>query len=211
MPKDTSAPPEAEACLTTSRASSYNGGTLIVASVTDRAAHEALLCDPDGYRPSECARCGHPTLHIRAYPERRPRGEASDTPICLVQYVCADDDCGATWRMLPGFLARHLWRRWSTVERIVEDVPPTPASLPIPERTERRWRARYAAAATALFVLFATSNAASLEAIAMRVTRTGTCAALVAAYADVVQVQPGRRAAAVAEHVHRLERGIRLM
>jgi hypothetical protein len=211
MPNDTSAPPEAEACLTTPRSSSFNGGTLIVASVRDRATHEGLIRDPDGYRPAECARCRHDVLHVCAYPERRPRGEADDPPLRIVQYVCANEACGATWRMLPGFLARHLWRRWATVERVVEDMAPTRSSLPIPKRTERRWRARYASAATVIFVLFATSNAASLEAIAMRLTRTSTRAALVAAYVAVVIVRPGRRLANIAERVDRLQRGIRLM
>ena len=40
-------------------------------SEQDLEAHEHRLCDPDGYRPGRCARCGHGVLHVHCYPERR--------------------------------------------------------------------------------------------------------------------------------------------
>lgn len=50
--------------------SSQNGGTLLAEEVTEAAAHERRLCDPDGYRPERCPRCGHEVLHVHGYRER---------------------------------------------------------------------------------------------------------------------------------------------
>ena len=79
--------------------------------------------------------------------------------LLLVQFRCAG--CGATWRILPKFLARQLWPAWPTVERVVE--PDGMASVPrdtppVPARTRRRWWSRIAAAARVLVVLLAASG-----------------------------------------------------
>ena len=72
---------------------------------------ESRVCDPDGYRPCGCPRCGHAVLHVHGYLERHPRGELGLPGVVrIIQYVCAAAECGATWRILPRFLARHLWR-----------------------------------------------------------------------------------------------------
>ena len=86
----------------------------------------------------------------------------------IVQYVCASAECGATWRILPRFLARHLWRASKTVERVVmpAGIPRSGAAPPIPARTEQRWRARFASAARILVVLLAASGGVALEALA---------------------------------------------
>jgi hypothetical protein len=127
--------------------------------------------------------------------------------------MCAADECNATWRMLPIFLARHLWRVWKTVERVAlpSGAPPPRAMPPVPERTRSRWRARLAATARVLVVLFAASGGLALEAIAARVGLDASRAELVDAYAELADVAPGARLAAVAALAHRLERGIRLM
>jgi hypothetical protein len=136
--------------------------------------------------------------------------------IRVVQYICTSADCGATWRILPRFLARHLWRAWPTVERVVElgerpiEAASAPA-VPIPARTQRRWRARLAATARVLVVLLAVSGGAVLEDLAKRIGVDATRRELVVAYADLAGLAAGERLPALAALVHRLERGIRLM
>ena len=207
-------PPDPEICLVTSRLSRFRGGTLINEDVQDLAAHERRLSDPDGYRPGRCARCGHDVLHVHCYPERHPRGELGMPAVVrIVQYVCAAVECGATWRILPRFLARHLWRAWKTVERVVmpAGMPRSAAAPTIPARTEQRWRARFAASARVLVVLLAASGGGALEALASHVGLDASRAALASAHADVARVEPSARLAELAELVHRLERGLRLM
>jgi len=207
-------PPDPETCLVTSRVSRFKGGTLINEEVHDLETHERRLCDPDGYRPCRCPRCGHGILHVHCYPERHPRGELGLPPVVrIVQYVCAGVGCGATWRILPMFLARHLWRAWKTVERVVmpAGTPPAVGTLAIPPRTEQRWRTRFAASARVLVVLLAASGGVALEALASRTGLDASRAELTAAHADAARAAPGARLAALAELVHRLERGVRLM
>jgi hypothetical protein len=192
--------------------SSFKGGTLIAEGVRDLEAHLRRICDPDGYRPDRCQRCGHDVLHVHCYPERHPRGEPGMPPVVrVVQYICAAAECSATWRILPMFLARHLWRVWKTVERValLGEVPR--AAPPIPERTQCRWRARLAAAARVLVVLFAASGGFVLESIAAQVGLDASRAELVHVYAEQVDVARGAQLAVVAALAHRLERGIRLM
>jgi hypothetical protein len=192
--------------------SSFKGGTLIAEDVHDLDAHLRRIRDPDGYRPDQCPRCGHDVLHLHSYPERHPRGEPGMPPVVqVVQYMCAADECSATWRILPMFLARHLWRAWKTVERVAlpGDVPS--AALPVPERTQYRWRSRLATAARVLIVLLAASGGFVLESVAAQVGLDVSRAELVHAYAEQTDVPRGARLAAVAAVTHRLERGIRLM
>lgn len=205
-------PPDPEICLVTSRVSRFKGGTLIDEDVRDLEAHERRVCDPDRYRPKRCPRCGHDVLHVHCYPERHPRGDSRLPPVVrIAQYVCASADCGATWRILPRFLARHLWRAWTTVERVLEPAPATTTEPLIPERTKRRWRARLAATARVLVVLLAASGGAAFEAISSCVGLDATRGALVAAHAEVASVAAGERLSALAAITHRLERGMRLM
>jgi hypothetical protein len=213
-------PPDPESCLTTSRVSRHKGGTLIDEGVRDLVVHERRVSDPDGYRPASCARCGHRGLHVHCYRERQPRGdERMPAVVRIVQYICAGSGCGATWRILPMFLARHLWRAWATVERVSKpgepavtsgDAPTMPTA-PVPERTERRWRARLAASARVLVVLLASSSGVVLEDLAVRVGVDATRGEFVAAHAALAGVPGGERLSTLAALVHRLERGIRLM
>jgi hypothetical protein len=117
--------------------SSFKGGTLIAEDVYDLDAHLRRICDPDGYRPDRCPRCGHDVLHVHSYPERHPRGEPGMPPVVRVaQYICAAVECSATWHILPMFLARHLWRAWKTVERVALPGEAPSAARAIPERTQ---------------------------------------------------------------------------
>ena len=207
-------PPEPEGCLILSRASRYKGGTLVAEDVTEAVTHRKRLCDPDGYRPAQCPRCGGGVLHVHDYPRRRPRGESGvREEITIVRHICAEPTCEATWRILPAFLARHLWRAWPTVERAVSQAEPPPAgaATPVPRRTRRRWRARLASAAKQLVLVLAMSGGALLEALAKTVGLVATRQALVDAYVHMSSAPIGRRLAGVAALVHRLERGVRLM
>lgn len=206
-------PPDPETCLVTSRVSRFKGGTLIDDEVRDIETHERRVRDPDGYRPCRCPRCGHGVLHVHGYPERYPRGELGVPVIVrIVQYICAAAECGATWRVLPVFLARHLWRGWRTVERVVMPAGvPRSAAAPIPERTKQRWRSRFSASARMLVVLLAASGGPVLEALAARVGLDAARSELAEAHAAVARVDPGARLAALAALLHRLERGVRLM
>lgn len=207
-------PPDPESCLVASRVSSFKGGTLIAEDVRDLDAHQRRLCDPDGYRPDRCPRCDHGVLHVHCYPERHPRGEPGMPLVVQVaQYICVAAGCGATWRILPMFLARHLWRAWKTVERVAlpgAAVSPS-AAPPVPARTRCRWRSRLAAAARVLVVLLAASGGLELEAVAAQVGLDASRAELVRVYAEQTGVVQGARLAAVATVAHRLERGVRLM
>jgi hypothetical protein len=206
-------PPGPEDCLTRSRASSYKGGTLIAEDVRDLPTHQRRLAHPDGYRPDYCPRCGGRVLHVHDYPRRKPLGELGLPPeIPIVRHICADPACAATWRILPAFLARHLWRTWATIERTVteQELPEVPA-VRIPEQTAQRWRARLASMAIQLVVLLATSGGVLLEAIAKRVGLDATRSELVDVHARLAEAPRGRRLADLAAVVHRLERGIRLM
>lgn len=131
----------------------------------------------------------------------------------VVVYQCAEATCGATWRILPMFLARHLWRVWKTVERVAlpGGEPPPSTAPPIPERTLCRWRMRLAAAARVLVVLLAASGGQELEPVAAKVGLDASRAEFVQGYAEQIAIPRGARLAAVAAEIHQLERGIRLM
>jgi hypothetical protein len=88
------------------------------------------MSSPGGYRPDHCTRCGSDRLHVHDYLERKPRGLAMLAMLRIVRFVCANPSCGATWRVLPAFLARHLWWVWRRVERAT--ASPLPAAAPTP-------------------------------------------------------------------------------
>jgi len=212
MSQERPPPPEPEECLIQSRVSRYKGGTLIVEDVLDVATHVRRLADPDGYRPELCPRCGGNVLHRHDYVQRTPRDEEGSTAVRVVRYICAAAGCEATWRMLPAFVARCLWRTWRTVERTTsEAAPPKPHGATLPRRTVQRWRSRLASAARQLVVLLATTGGVLLEGIAKTVGLEATRSALVDAHAGAAASPLGLRLAAVAGLVHRIERGIRLM
>ena len=129
----------------------------------------------------------------------------------ILQFRCAE--CGATWRILPLFLARHLWHAWKAVERAVAPRPELASSSapPIRARTRQRWWSRLASSARALVVALAVSGGTALEDVAKRVGLLGTRAELVDAYDVVAAIASGERLASLGALLHRLERGLRLM
>ena len=123
--------------------------------VHDLAEHQRRLSDADEYRPSACPRCVCAAVHVHMRPERHPRGDPLLPPVVVVlQFRCASEECGATWRVLPLFLARHLWHGWRAVERAVVRGS-SPVGRTIGARTKERWRSRLASSARVLVVLLA--------------------------------------------------------
>jgi hypothetical protein len=201
-------PPQAPKYLERPYPSTQKGGTLIAEDVTDLETHQGRLSDPDGYRPPRCPRCGHGKLHVHDYRSRELLGEPrrrkteGTVSITVVRHRCANPECKAHWRTLPALLARHLRRRWEVVEAATVGSR-RPGLPPVPERTRRRWRTRLRMSARVLTQVLAASGSAALEAIARRVGLSGT-------RLDVV-VADGGPLSAVAELLHRLAPGLRLM
>jgi hypothetical protein len=197
---------QAPACLDRCYPSSQKGGTVIVEDIADLGAHEASLEDPDRYRPAGCRRCGS-KVHIH---DLRPRVLRADPSLAteVLRFRCADRKrCGATWEILPAFLARHLWRSWPTVESAVED----PQRSEVPERTRRRWRARLACSARKLMAVLSTAVhpmwSALLAATGLETRRVD----LVHRYRQQAAPARGRCLAELAGVFHRLSPGVRLM
>lgn len=236
MSHHSSAPTQPEECLTQSRASRYKGGTIIVEEVWSVGEHRRRVADPDGYRPQECRHCGGMSLHVHDYVERHPCGLLGVAVVMVVRYLCVG--CGATWRMLPAFLARHLWWVWRSAEQAVDDSSDQKhacvsaagqdapracsggetsgpecrqARMSVPARTVRRWRSRLASSARQIVTLFATRGTEAVKAVAKTVGLDSSRDMLVRAYGQAFAVAPGARLGAVAALTDRLERGIRLM
>ena len=134
--------------------------------------------------------------------------------VVVLQFRCALDGCGATWRILPAFLARHLWHAWKVVEQVVRPVPTTPAVTArssLAARTRGRWLARWSSAARVLVAVLAVSAGVVLEKIAQRVGLQGTRGELVCVYVAMTAPPASEHLSSLAALVHRLERGIRLM
>ena len=203
------APPAAERCLVLSYASrGQKGGTLIDESVMDLAEHETRMRDPASYRPKEC-RCGGRTLHIHGRRERRMVGSAMADgglgTVTVMVFLCAS--CLATWRVLPAFLTRCLWRAWAVVEGVVAGT--RRADEPrVPERTQRRWLARLAQTARVPGQVLATSGSATLREVAQGVGLDADRRGLAARYAVRFRTS---LLAPLAALLHRLSPGVRLV
>jgi hypothetical protein len=204
-------PPELEACLVRLRPSSQKGGTIVAEDVTDAATHERRLCDPDGYRPLFCPRCLGSTLHVHDYRERVLRAEPGKPVAKIVRHECVT--CEAIWQTLPAFIARHLWRTWRVVERtLTESSMDRPWCWPsIPDRTRRRWSARWRRPAQFLAQVLAVCGGATWATLASVVAPTATCADLTLNYASVQATAEGHLFSSVAALVYRLQPKVRLM
>lgn len=208
MYPDRAAPAAEERCLVLSDASrGSKGGTLIAESVRDVAMHEARMRDPGSYRPEAC-RCGCRRLHIHGRRERKLLGSSvvggGVGTVTVMLFLCVA--CRVTWRVLPAFLARCLWRAWSVVEGVVQGTR-GPAEPVVPPRTARRWRARLAQTARTPGQVLATAGSHALSAVAQAVGLDGHRGALAEAY---VASFGGSLLAPLAALLHRLSPGIRL-
>jgi hypothetical protein len=196
------APPAAQTCLVSNDASrGRKGGTIIDERVRELSVHETMMKNPASYRPAEC-RCGCTRLHLHDRRERRVLG-AGSTVVTVVIFLCAK--CFATWRVLPAFLARCLWRTWG----VVEDALFGEHRSPVPLRTVQRWQARLAQTARAATQALAASGAPMLRVVAQRVGLEASRGALVKAYGEASA--SSSRLAPLAALLHRLSPGLRLM
>jgi hypothetical protein len=130
--------------------------------------------------------------------------------IDIVRYVCASPECRATWRVLPAFVARHLWRRWSTVARTIAGDPGKPMGPPVPARTRRRWKARLASAARQLVHLLGQHDEETVARAASIVGFNSTRHELVELF-TATRVLGVDALADIATTIHVLEPGIRLV
>lgn len=207
MSENRSPPPPAESCLERPRPSSQKGGTLIAEDIVTLEAHRLRLCDPGGYRPAECPGCGHTVVHAHEHRERVLRADVEPV-ITIAIYLCAG--CGGTWRILPRFLARHLWRRWPVVQASTKTTEPLSSGPLVPERTLRRWHARLCSVARSLVVLLAMAGTELLDAVVHAVGLDATRAELAAAYSIAMRAPPSVFAD-LAALAHRLGPGLRLI
>jgi hypothetical protein len=178
--------------------------------------HERCL-DNDGYRPGCCGARGC-TGELQRHQERTRQcrvGVAVALSVLLVAIMifrCAR--CGATWRVLPGFLARCLHREWWVVERVAAtaDVPrkrgePRPREL-APARTRRRWAARLVQAALVPVQVLATSGDMDLRGLAQALGLQAERGEMVERYSAAFGAMSAF--ASLAELLHRLTPGMRL-
>ncbi len=193
-------PPPPPLCLERRYPSSQKGGTLIAGGVLDVSSHAHLMLNPDNYRPAQCRNCRCCVLHVHDRPWRVTRGELGCAGVNILRFICSR--CSATWRIVPEFLARHLWRTWATVCGAVGVPGASIGRDLVPERTRRRWKGRLDSAAGQLGqVLCSCAEAA--------VTTAARGAGLLATRLQVVNAVGGGLAA-VAALVHELAAGVRV-
>lgn len=204
-------PPPAAVCLTRSYASrKIKGGTVIAEDVRDLDTHRKKLLDPDEYRSvvGACRACGSKALHAHCFRERILRGGANEQALAetIRLYRCAaGTTCGAVFTVLPAVIARHLWRRWETVEAAAA------GKLEVPRSTFLRWLGRLGSSAGQIVQAF-TSKATSLisRSFSSALSKAATRRELIEAFRCSLErsVEP---LALLAAWIHRLEPGIRLM
>lgn len=148
-------------------------------------------------------------MHIHGRRERKLRGSAvadgAEATVTVMLFLCVT--CLATWRVLPAFLARYLWRAWEVVEDVVQGTR-GPAEPVVPERTARRWRARLEQTARLPGQVLATAGRQALTAVAQAVGLDGDRRSLASAYAERLKCSLLGPLAAL---LHRLSPGIRLV
>jgi hypothetical protein len=206
----TPSPPPA--CLERSYLSrKIKGGTVIAEDVLDLDTHRDKLADPDTYRaiiPPQ-RHCGG-KLHALCYRHRHLRmargEETSQQTVPVRLFRCSRESCRAVFMVLPAFIARHLWRRWSTVESVCT------GKLQAPKTTAKRWLGRLGSSATLLVQIFL-AQASSLLPPALHSTlaKAAMRFAVVAAFQGAFADQAERSYTLVAAWIHRLQPGIRLM
>lgn len=200
-------------CLRSSyKSRGVKGGTIIAEDVLDVETHRERLLDPDDYREAigYCWTCGSQHFHAHAFRQRklRPAGEQDGPTLeeTIRLYCCAVKSCRAVFTVLPAFIARHLWRAWSTVEEVVSGR--TAAA----KTTTLRWLGRLAADASQLAQAFCALGVGALSAEAVVAARDArTRADLVRRLARADAVTGESPLACVAAWIHRLVPGLRLM
>jgi hypothetical protein len=155
------------------------------------------------------------TLHVHDYRERILRAEPGEPVARVVRHECVG--CDGIWQILPAFIARHLWRSWRVVEHTLTGAGPPPEARqtrqwpPVPERTQRRWHARWLRPARVVAQVLAACGDAAWATLAAALAPEATCADLVLGYAGMRATPTGQLLASVAALVHRLQPKVRLM
>jgi hypothetical protein len=186
------------------RPSSSRGGTLIAAQIEDVQAQHEALAQPDRMRPDGgCPTCGTGRMHVHSRRDRKLYGHIGVASIPVLVFRCAREQCRALWRVLPKFLARHLWRAWPTVADALERRPGT--SCTVPRQTRRRWRARLRERAAVLVAVLATSGNGTLVQQAAALGSGALRREVLAAFGGPHQLPT------LAALVHRLVPGVRVM
>lgn len=179
----------------------YKGGTLIAPQVVTFDHHHAALTNSDLVRPRQCAACEWMVLHVHGRRTRKLDGLGSQTTDILV-FRCARPECRVTWRVLPAFLARHLWRTWDAVSDALGMDRTRSSSTP--KRTRRRWVRRLCEQAATLVVVLGQLGPARPLAVA--------ALGLDATRRDVVEAFGGlAKLAKLAVRVDHLVPGVRVM
>jgi hypothetical protein len=185
------------------RPSSSRGGTLIAKEVEDLASQRQALAEPERVRTAGgCPTCGTGRLHVHSRRERTLAGHAEAASVLVLVFRCARLECRALWRVLPKFLARHLWRAWSTVAEAVADEV---ERSPVPRRTRQRWRARLRERAAVLVAVLGASGDAMLVARARRLGSAAQRGEVLTAFGGLCMLPM------LAALVHDLVRGVRVM
>ena len=140
-------------------------------------------------------------MHVHDYRTRKPRGDEDWPPVIdTLRFQCAV--CDAVWLVLPVFLARHLWRVWTTVGVILGSGERRRVS--VPRQTRQRWLARVETSGRKL----ASVLAVSAEALARLVTGLGPDPTR----AEVIDALDGPGCLAdAAELIDRLAAAVRVM
>lgn len=180
------------------RGDKYVGGTLIAESITTPEQHAVALANPDLERPVGCPACGSPHLHVH---ERRTRLLDGLGSACIDILIFRCARCRVVWRVLPAFLARHLWRTW---DRVVEALDDACSRSSTPARTRRRWLRRLRERATMLVVTLAQLGPARSPPLA-KLSYDATRRALILAFGGFARLP------SLAALVDRLTPGVRVM
>lgn len=198
-------PPRARAsrsarCLDRAYESSQRGGTLIVEE-GELEAHDDRLASVESYRPERCANCLRKRPHGHG---RRVRGLRAWCGLDVLfielrRYRCPG--CRAVWTVVPRFVARCLWRAWSTVRGALSGA----RSSPVPPRTRRRWRARLRTCTRKLVTVIATAGDAALRRRAGEVGLDASRRELIERLGGLAALE------ALSGLVHRLRPGLRVM
>jgi hypothetical protein len=176
----------------------FRGGTVIDPRIKTLDDHTAALANPDLIRPRECAACRCPVLHVHDRRTRNLDGRGSATTEVLV-FRCVR--CRVVWRVLPAWLARHLWRTWEAVSEALDEAR---SRSETPERTRQRWRERLRERAAMLVVVLGQLGPARAPAVA--------ALELLASRGDVLEAFGGlARLAGLAALIDHLVPGVRVM
>jgi hypothetical protein len=103
--------------------------------------------------------CKWRVLHVHERRTRNLDGLGSETTDILI-FRCAR--CRVVWRVLPAFLARHLWRTWAAV---IEALDETRERHKTPKRTRQRWLKRLRERASMLVVVLGQLGPRRSEAV----------------------------------------------